>query len=445
MLHTKRGTFAKGNGPLFLFYDKWIDNWIPLVGGRYVAMIRKARKTWKTLFAIWCLWSGMLAGYAVVCQQIPTNMYLYEEDAMEVLSGNSKKINPEKLNIDFAGDIHIAQSKNGSYEAMFRFLGMIPVKTMELEVVQKQEVLPGGIPVGIYVETDGIFVIGTGDIETEHGSIESPAKNILKTGDYIVSFQGERISEKRELVERLREFQGEELVLGIRRKQEELKVSVHPYYEHGVCCIGVWVRDDTQGVGTLTYLTLDGKFAALGHGISDSDSEILMEVSEGKLYDCEIVGITKGEKGIPGRLAGKINYRKNNIFGDVRGNLSGGIYGTANQSLKSELNNAPMPVGLKQEIKTGKASIRCSVDGEVEEYEIRITKVNKGEKNINKGMEIKIVDSKLLELTGGIVQGMSGSPIIQDGKLVGAVTHVLVNDPTRGYGIFIENMLEAAE
>ena len=166
-----------------------------------------------------------------------------------------------------------------------------------------------------------------------------------------------------------------------------------------------------------------------------------MEVSEGKLYDCEIFEITKGEKGTPGKLSGKIIYSQSNLYGEVSGNLSGGIYGKANAHLRESVEYQPMPIALKQEITEGAAVILSSVSGELKEYAVKIEKIYRNDNDVNKGMVLTVVDEELLSLTGGIVQGMSGSPIIQNGKLVGAVTHVLVNDPTKGYGIFIENML----
>lgn len=380
-------------------------------------------------------------GYEVIRLQIPYIMHLYEEDAVAVLSGNGKKLSPEELHLDFAGDIEIARTAEGKYEAVCNLFGVIPLKTMEVKVIHKQELIPGGIPVGIYVQTDGIFVIGTGQIETANGSIESPAKNIIKTGDYITSFQGRKISRKQELINELAGFEGEELVLGIRRNEEDLEILIRPVHGESGAQIGVWVRDDTQGVGTLTYITEDGEFGALGHGISDEDSELLMEVSEGKLYDCEILQIIKGQKGVPGRLSGKIIYSQSNLYGKVSGNLSGGIYGTANAHLLESVETNYMPIALKQEIQEGTATIRCSVDGSVKEYTVEIKKVHKGEEDVNKGMELTVTDAALLELTGGIVQGMSGSPIIQNGKIIGALTHVFVNDPVKGYGIFIEDML----
>ncbi len=399
-------------------------------------------RTFKSALIIWAMWSCVLTGYELIRLKIPVTIHLYEEDAQEVLAGNQSKIDPQKLHLDFAGDVEIMEKSDGGYRAVCNLFGVIPLKTVEVSVVSKQELMPGGIPVGIYVQTEGVFVIGTGKIETENGMLESPAKNIIKTGDYITSVQGTSISRKQELIDLLAQFQGEELILGIRRNQEYMEIALRPVMETGGAKIGVWVRDDTQGVGTLTYVTADRKFGALGHGISDTDSELLMEVSNGKLYDCEIFQITKGEKGIPGKLSGKIVYSNSKLYGEITGNLSGGIYGIANAHLLENVEYGFMPIALKQEVKEGEAMILSAVDGSLREYQVEIKKLYRREDDINKGMEILVTDENLLSLTGGIVQGMSGSPIIQDGKLIGAVTHVLVNDPTRGYGIFIENMLE---
>ena len=397
------------------------------------------------IFVIWLLWGSILVSLECVKMKLPERMHLYEEDAVKVLSGAEKTISPELLSLDFNGSIEFAKETGGGYAATCQLFGMLPIKTMEVEVVSRELLYPGGIPVGIYVETDGIFVIGTGMIETDDGVLESPAKNIVKTGDYITSFQGKSISEKKQLVECLSNFKEEELVLGIRREKEEFQICISPVILEDGAHIGVWVRDDTQGVGTLTYVSEEGKFGALGHGISDEDSGVLMEVSEGNLYDCEIMQIVKGQAGIPGKIRGKIVYSPERLYGQVTGNLSGGIYGKANEVLKKKMETGPLPIALKQEISEGEAMIRSSVSGTVEEYKVEIVKIHRGERDVNKGMEIKVTDERLLKLTGGIIRGMSGSPVIQNGRIVGAVTHVLVNDPTRGYGIFIENMLEAAE
>ena len=402
------------------------------------------RNQLKGLFIIWLAWSSVITGYEIVKSRLPMEVSIYEDDAVDVLAGNEHTIDPEVLKLDFAGDISMREVSDNQYDAVCRLFGMIPVKNMEVRVVSKQEVYPGGIPVGIYIQTKGVFVVGTGDVESMEGKVESPAKDIIKTGDYIVSIQGQEMNSKQELVEFLRGCEGGTLCLNIRRNDEMIGVSVNPVRTENGYSIGAWVRDDTQGVGTLTYMTEDRTFGALGHGISDADSELLMEVSGGRLYACEITEIQKGAKGTPGKLAGKINYNSKNLYGMITGNLSGGIYGVGNERLLQQVKEQKCPIALKQEIHEGEAVILSSVDGTVREYTIEIRKIYRGETDVNKGLEFEVTDERLLEMTGGIVQGMSGSPIIQDGKLVGAVTHVLVNDPTRGYGIFIENMLDAA-
>ena len=329
----------------------------------------------------WMIWSCLFAAYEFSKGQIPLTIHLYEEEAKEVLSGTQKKINPKDLYLDFAGNIEVSETADGNYQGVCHLLGVIPVKTMEISVVPKETLIPGGIPVGIYVQTEGVFVIGTGNVETDQGEVESPAKNIIKTGDYIVSIQGVKINRKEELIQELKNFKEEEVILGIRRNEESLAVAVTPVMKEDGAKIGVWVRDDTQGVGTLTYLTEDGKFGALGHGISDADSELLMEVSGGQLYDCEIFDIVKGNPGNPGKVAGKIVYHQNNLYGEITGNFSGGIYGNANQHLRKSVKYGAMPMALMQEVKEGEALILSSVDGELKEYRVEIEKIHKGEKD----------------------------------------------------------------
>ena len=222
----------------------------------------------------------------------------------------------------------------------------------------------------------------------------------------------------------------------------ELKV-IPKKNQNGENKIGIWVRDNAQGIGTLTFVDENGKFGALGHGINDTDTSELMELGEGLLYKTNIIAIKKGTKGEPGELTGMISYSDKNVIGTISDNTEAGIFGTCDTGKISLMDEAHMyPIGLKQEIRLGEAQIITTVDDTRETYDIEITEVRLDHDNVNRGIVIKITDPRLLSLTGGIVQGMSGSPIIQDGKLIGAVTHVLVQDSTKGYGIFIENMLE---
>ena len=233
------------------------------------------------------------------------------------------------------------------------------------------------------------------------------------------------------------------MVLDIRRNEEVFQVKVQPVQTGlGEYKLGVWVRDNTQGIGMLTYITSDGQFGALGHGISDADTASLMDTSRGLLYDTKIMTVIKGEDGAPGELVGYIDYHAKNLWGRIDKNSEEGIFGVVNEQLKREATARPVPICLKQDIKTGPATILTSIEGEVKEYDAEILSVNLSEKDKNKGMVLQVKDRDLLQKTGGIVQGMSGSPILQDGKIVGAVTHVFVKDPAKGYGVFIENMLQ---
>lgn len=205
------------------------------------------------------------------------------------------------------------------------------------------------------------------------------------------------------------------------------------------------MKDDVQGIGTLTYLTEDYRFGALGHGITDTDTGDLITISGGSLYDTNILEIVKGQRGLPGELSGVITYANRYQKGMIQKNTRVGIFGQADAGLAKELTGTPVEVAFRQEIKPGPAVIRSSVSGEMKEYEIQIQEIRLNESNVNKGMIFKVTDPDLIALTGGVIQGMSGSPILQNGRLVGAVTHVFVNDPTKGYAGFAEMMLEAAK
>ena len=304
-------------------------------------------------------------------------------------------------------------------------------------------VIPGGMAIGIYMETDGVLVLSTECIECVDGNEYEPAKNLVKPGDYIVGFNGEEIDSKRELVQAVNKLESSEVILKLRRDEEYIDVKMQSVeVKNDQYKLGIWVKDSIQGLGTVTYLTLDGEFGALGHGIHDSETSELIDISKGSVYNTNIVGIQKGVKGEPGGLEGVIIYRSSNKLGVIDKNTEDGIYGKINNIEEFCENTEPIEICKKEDIQIGDASILCSVNGSIEEYDIKIKNINSYAKDANKGIIIEVTDERLLKLTGGIVQGMSGSSIKQNGKLVGAVTHVLVNDPTRGYGIFIEDMIK---
>jgi len=324
-----------------------------------------------------------------------------------------------------------------------KLFGIFPFKQVDIQVIEEHELIPVGVPVGIYVKTDGILVIGVGEFTGQDGMQYSPSKYILKSGDYIHKLNGEQVTEKDDFIERIATGDGGELTLTVERNGEIMDLKVTPVKDQGGSFrIGAWVRDNAQGVGTMTYIDQDGNFGALGHGINDVDTSMLMEMEDGTLYQTEIVSIHKGKMGTPGEMVGMISYSNDRILGDVRMNCEQGIFGTCNNKAYALTDAKPLPIGLKQEITKGNAQVLCTVNGKTQYFDIQITGIHLDHDNVNRGLEIQITDPKLLEITGGIVQGMSGAPIIQNGKFIGAVTHVLVQDSTRGYGIFIENMLE---
>lgn len=315
--------------------------------------------------------------------------------------------------------------------------------TQTADEVASDLLIPGGMPVGIYLETDGVMVVGTEKIKTSSGSYEEPAKNLVKEGDYIVGVNDEEVDEKNDVIEILRNISKKNIILHLRRNEEYIDVSMCSVTdEKGDEKLGIWIKDDAQGLGTVTFLTSNSEFGALGHGIVDSGTNEIIEISEGTLYETSIQNIVKGKNGFPGGMEGIIVYNRYNVIGQITQNVEEGIYGKIDKINRVFEDQKAFPAATKEEIEEGEATIRCSVDGSIREYEILIKKVDLNAREVNKGIEIQVTDEELLELTGGIVQGMSGSPILQNGKIVGAVTHVFVQDSTRGYGIFIENMLK---
>lgn len=395
-------------------------------------------------------------GYYLVDSSIPSILHIRagSEEALEL----DIPAKGEILNVSRQGQSNIPEGavsvdlsrpvtmKTGSPDTLLmqvKLFGILPLKQIGIRVIEDQELIPVGVPIGIYVKTEGVLVVGTGEFHSADGEKVSPAKNIVKSGDYVLKLNGEEITEKDDLISRIENGDGAEQILTIRRGEECFDVKICPVRDQsGKYKIGVWVRDNAQGVGTMTYIDSQGNFGALGHGINDVDTSTLMEMNDGTLYQTEIISIQKGTAGHPGEMTGMIVYADDRVLGDITGNSARGIFGKCNNKALALGTEEALPIGLKQEIEKGPAQILCTVDGTTRYYNIEITDVHLDHDNVNRGIELKVTDPELIALTGGIVQGMSGAPIIQNGKFIGAVTHVLVQDSTRGYGIFIENMLE---
>lgn len=375
-------------------------------------------------------------------EELETEGYLKQE-VVQASNSGQLRLSGQAVRIEVDDKEAFVNQDIGTYTAQCKLLGLLELKSVQVDIVEAQEVYPCGFPVGIYVETDGIMVIGSGSVTGLDGMNYEPAKNIVQSGDYITAINGKKVTTKEEFINRINEEGDRPVVLDICRNSEETKVRITPVQTgREEYRLGVWIRDNTQGVGMLTFVTEKGTFGALGHGITDVDTGLLMKIQQGKLLDTDIVSIIKGQDGTPGQLVGMIDYRDECNLGEISDNTRKGIFGQIDENVLCNMTVSAMPIGWKQELQTGAARLRTCIDGNVKDYDIEILEVCYNSEEENKSFLIEVTDKELLEKTGGIVQGMSGSPIIQNGKLVGAVTHVLVNDPTRGYGIFIENMLE---
>lgn len=362
---------------------------------------------------------------------------------LQVSDQGASNIPAGAVDIDLSRPVTMKTGGTDSLQLQVKLFGILPIKEVGVRVIEDAELIPVGVPIGIYVKTDGILVVGTGEFTARGGGKVSPAKNIVKSGDYIRCLNGQAVTEKEDFIRAIEESGGAEQILTITRGEHTFDVGITPTQDQtGTYKIGVWVRDNAQGVGTMTYIDSEGNFGALGHGINDTDTSTLMSMNDGTLYQTEIIAIRKGAAGNPGEMTGMIVYSDDRILGDITNNSVRGIFGRCNDKALALGTEEALPIGLKQELCTGPAQILCTVDGTTRYYDIEITDIHLDHDNVNRGIELKVTDPELLAITGGIIQGMSGAPIIQNGKFVGAVTHVLVQDSTRGYGIFIENMLE---
>ena len=331
---------------------------------------------------------------------------------------------------------------NGSYDATVKLFGVIPVKEVTVNVLPEIKLVPGGKAVGIKMFTKGLICVGSQSIQGENGESYNIAKALnIKESDIILSANGTELHTIEQLGEIVSNSNGKPVSLIIKSGNVEEKKVATPIKTSEGYKLGLWVRDSTAGIGTVTFVDkASNAFGALGHPITDVDTGVLMPIDKGSITNAEIIGVEKGSRGVPGELYGLFGGVDEDC-GVITKNTNQGIYGQTISDCQLTYNNQPVLVASAQQVKTGYAEIYANIDGNtVEKYEIEITKVLRYAPD-SKNLIIKIKDKRLLDKTGGIVQGMSGSPIIQDGKLIGAVTHVFVNDPSRGYGIFIENML----
>lgn len=336
----------------------------------------------------------------------------------------------------------------GRAELEFRLLGIIPLRKTSIDVLPQLKVVPGGHSIGVVLHSQGVLVVGYSPVEGTDGRTHLPAKEAnIAIGDVILAINGEPVQSDNQVADIINQAgqEGKPLDMLIKRNGQTLNLAVQSLLcgESNRYRVGLFVRDSAAGVGTMTfYDPQSGAYGALGHVITDNDTNQPIDVERGKIVSASISGIQHGRRGQPGEKIG-VFIDEEKTLGNIRKNCNFGIFGSLSQPItNTETNGEAIPVASMSQVKVGPAEILTVVDGQnIERFSIEIQKVDLQETPETKGMVIKITDPRLLEKTGGIIQGMSGSPIIQEGRLVGAVTHVFVHDPTRGYGCFIDWML----
>lgn len=310
--------------------------------------------------------------------------------------------------------------------------------------LQLEEVYLGGMPVGMTLHAKGVIVLGVGSVLTESGPVKPFSDSRIKEGDIITRINGEEILcvEDIHRIINLPVNCGKEIVIGFTRRGKDMEEKTVPALDTATKSykLGLWIRDNAAGVGTVTYIKKDKRFGALGHPICDADVGGILPIRGGNVYKCNIIGVITGKKGVPGELRGMFLKSKTKL-GTVDTNNKFGVFGTLNEVLPNKLYPEPVKCATRDMVVPGPATILSTVGEEICEYKIEIIKTNFQSAQNEKSMVIKITDERLLSDTGGIVQGMSGSPILQNGKLCGAVTHVFINDPTKGFGVYIDWML----
>ena len=387
----------------------------------------------------------LLIIYAYVCNisLLPSNYIIMQGENLNIFTLLGLYIKP-KVNyqtMQTASNINKTKvNELGKIDFDLSFFNIFKLKEINVNVISKTKVIPMGNAIGMKLYTDGVLVVGMSEIEGK-----KPYENSgIKEGDRIVQIDKKAIDNTEDLMEAVNKCSGKEISVKYIRDNTTITTSIKPIKNSGnQYKIGLWVRDAAAGVGTLTfYEPSSGMFGTLGHGILDVDTSELIKIANGELVTTNILNITKGKKGDPGEIRGTIE--SGHTIGNIDKNTSFGVFGTLNKTPYINIqNNDEIEVALREEIKIEDAQIICELEnGKREKYNIKIQKVFLNNNKDNKSMLIKITDEKLLEKTGGIIQGMSGAPIIQNGKFIGAVTHVLVNDPTIGYGVFADIMIK---
>lgn len=388
--------------------------------------------------------------YTLSIDNIPDSMVILEGEniALKTLFGMQIKTKGETLEAVAKHQENTISQKSGKATLEVSLFNNIPIKEVDVAILPKSKIIPVGGVAGVKLYTSGVLVVGMSEIEGMDNQKYRPYENTgIKEGDTITKVNQKNVSSTEELMKEVNSSQGKAIQIQFRQEEETKECSIEPVKTSSKeYKIGLWVRDSAAGVGTVTFYDPSTKtFGALGHGITDIDTEELIHIASGEFVTTRILDIVKGESGTPGKIQGTVDNQQN--IGRIYKNSQFGIYGKVDNlaSLKIDTSKE-MEVALREEIKLGKATILCSLEnGKVEEYEIEIEKIYRDNNYNNKSMQIRVTDQRLIEKTGGIIQGMSGSPIIQNGKFVGAITHVLLGNPQEGFAVFGDIMLKQAK
>ena len=396
------------------------------------------RKIIKMLLLVFFL--SIIYIYTLSVEKIPKEIVAFEGENIELRTLFGIEIT--KNNDEVVETISSKGEQVGKTNLDVNLFNFIKLKEIDLNVI------PIGNIAGVKLYTNGVLVVGMSEIEGEDNKKYKPYESSgIEEGDRIIKINNNEINSTDELIETVNMSRGEKVKIEYVHEQETKECSILPVKQsENEYKLGLWVRDSAAGVGTVTFYEPSTKtFGALGHGISDIDTGELINIASGEFVTTRILNIAKGEKGEPGKIQGTIENQE--TIGLINKNTKFGVYGTVDNISSLNIDTSKeMEVATRSEIEKGKAKILCSLDnGKPQEYEIEIEEIYKDNNYDNKSMRIKVTDEKLLEKTGGIIQGMSGSPIIQNGKFIGAVTHVLVDNPEEGYGVFADIMLKQSK
>ena len=395
-------------------------------------------KIFKNIFLIIIL----LIIYIYTCNivMIPDDIILMQGESLNINTVLGIKLKDAQAMQASSNLNNSIMTKTGKKNLKLDLFNFLPVKDVTVSILPKTTVIPIGKTIGMKLYTEGVLVVGMSEIEGK----KPYAKSGIEAGDKIIEIDSEHIDNTDELIECVNKSNGREINIKYVSDNEEKMTTIEPVKtQNNEYKLGLWVRDAAAGVGTLTfYEPSTGEFGALGHGINDVDTNELIDIANGELVTTNIIDIVKGVDGVPGEIRGSIDSGK--TIGTIYKNTGFGIYGNISSINRLNINKSnEMEVANRNEIKLGKAQIMCELENEiVDTYDIEIQKIFLDNNQDNKSMLIKITDKDLIEKTGGIIQGMSGAPIIQNGKFIGAVTHVLVNDSKVGYGIFGDLMIK---